>query len=169
MSRRAQENLVSVFLLAVFTGVILLCQDFGPRARMIPMPLAIFGIVLVLIQMAWHNFGSTEELQMDMISVQSPDAPAAETPAKPAAGTKPPWWRELAAYGMVAALMALIFIVGVMPAAFLFTAAYFGFTGYCSWLRSLVYAAALTLSMYLLFAVALEIQPYHGLLAPLFK
>lgn len=169
MSRRVQENLVSVFLLAVFTGVILLCQDFGPRARMIPMPLAIFGIALVLIQMAWHNFGSTEELQMDMISVQSPEAPAAEAPAKPAAEAKPSWWREAAAYGMVAALMALIFIVGVMPAAFLFTTAYFGFTGYCSWLRSLVYAAVLTACMYLLFVIALEIQPYHGLLAPLFK
>jgi hypothetical protein len=169
MSRHAQENLVSVLLLAFLAGVILLCQDFGPRAKMIPMPLAIFGIVLILIQMAWHNFGSTEELQMDMISVQAPDAPVAEAPAKPAPETKPSWRREAAAYGMVAALMGLIFIVGVMPAAFLFTTAYFGVTGYCSWLRSLVYAAALTASMYLLFVVALEIQPYHGLLKPLFQ
>lgn len=169
MSRRAQENLVSLFLLAVLAGVIVLCQDFGPRAKMIPMPLAIFGIVLVLIQMAWHNFGSPEELQIDMISVQAPDAPLAETQAKPAPAPKPSWRREAAAYGMVGALMALIFIVGVMPAAFLFTTAYFGLTAYCSWSRSLAYAAVLTASMYLLFVVALEIQPYHGLLTPLFK
>lgn len=166
ISRRVQENLVSVFLLAVFTGVVLLCQDFGPRARMIPLPLAIFGIVLTLIQMAWYNFGSTEELQMDMIQVQLPDA-ADDAPQAPA--KKTPRQREAAAYGMVGALMALVFIVGAMPAAFLFAAAYFGLTGYCSWWRSLGYAAILTASMYLLFVVALEIQPYHGLLAPLFK
>lgn len=169
ISRHAQENLVSVFLLAVFAGVIVLCQDFGPRARMIPFPLAIFGIVLTLIQMAWHNFGATEELQMDMISVQAPDIPGAEAPAEPPPAAKTPWQREAAAYGMVGALMALIFIVGVMPAAFLFTAVYFGVTGYCSWWRSLGYAAILTVSMYLMFVVALEIQPYHGMLAPLFK
>lgn len=170
ISRRAQENLASVFLLAVFAGVIVLCQDFGPRARMIPLPLAVFGIVLTLIQVAWHNFGSTEELQMDMISVQAPAAPAhGDVAGKAAPAAKTPWQREVAAYAMVGALMALIFIVGVMPAAFLFTAAYFGLTGYCSWLRSMAYAAILTASMYLLFVVALEIQPYHGLLTPLFK
>lgn len=166
INRRVQENLVSVFLLAVFTGVILLCQDFGPRARMIPLPLAIFGIVLTLIQMAWYNLGSTEELQMDMIAVQ---VPGAADDAPEALAGKTPRQREVAAYGMVGALMALIFMVGAMPAAFLFATAYFGLTGYCSWWRSLGYAAILTASMYLLFVVALEIQPYHGLLAPLFK
>lgn len=168
MSRHAQENLVSVLLLAVFASVIVLCQDFGPRARMIPLPLAIFGIALTLIQLAWHNFGSTAELQMDMIPVQTSDAPAEQAPV-PAPAAKASWRREAAAYGMVSALVALIFIVGAMPAAFLFTAGYFGWTRYCTWRRSLVYAAMLTASMYLLFVVALEIQPYHGLLAPLFK
>lgn len=103
---------------------------------------------------------------MDMIQVQLPDAAddAAQVPVK-----KTPRQREVAAYGMVGALIALVFIIGAMPAAFLFAAAYFGFTGYCSWWRGLGYAAILTTSMYLLFVVALEIQPYHGLLAPLFK
>lgn len=167
MSRHAQENLASVLMLAIFAGVIVLCQDFGPRARMIPLPLAIFGIVLTLIQLAWHNFASTAELQMDMISVRTPDVPAAET--APAPATKPSWRRELFAYGMVGALLALIFVTGVMPAAFLFTAGYFLLTRYCSWWRSLAYAAALTASLYLLFVVALEMQLYHGLLAPLFQ
>jgi len=169
MSRHAQENLVSVLLLAVFTGVIILCQDFGPRARMIPLPLAVFGIVLTLIQMAWHNLGSTEELQMDMITVDSPEVAAADTPVvrdnKPSG---PSWLREAKAYGMVVLLLLLIHVAGVMPAAFVFTAGYFIVTRYCPWPQSLAYAALLTLSLYLLFVVALEMQPYHGLLAPLF-
>ncbi len=170
MSRHAQENLVSVVLLAVFSGVIVLCQDFGPRARMIPLPLAVFGIVLTLIQLAWHNFGSPESLQMDMIAVDAPEAPVGEAPA--AAQDKKPsgpaWLREARAYGMIGVFLALIFVTGVMPSSFLFTAGYFMRTRYCSWPRSLAYAALVTLSLYLLFVVALEMQMYHGLLAPLF-
>jgi len=166
MSRHAQENLASVLLLAFFAGVIVLCQDFGPRARMIPLPLAVLGIALTLIQMAWHNFGSTAELQMAMISVQVPDIPVADVPAAPV--KKPSWQREATAYGMIGLLLALTYATGVMPAAFLFTAGYFMVTRYCSWQLSLVYAGALTASLYLLFVVALQMQPYHGLLAPLF-
>jgi len=169
MSRHAQENLASVLLLAVFAGVIVLCQDFGPRARMIPLPLAVFGIVLTLIQMAWHNLGSTEELQMDMIAVEAPDVPADGAPAvQQNRPSGPAWLREARAYGMIGLLLLLIHLVGVMPSAFIFTAGYFIVTRYCSWPLSLVYAAMLTLSLYLLFVVALEMQPYHGLLAPLF-
>ncbi|MBY0270281.1 MAG: tripartite tricarboxylate transporter TctB family protein [Burkholderiales bacterium] len=167
ISRHAQENLASVLLLAFFAGVIWMCQDFGPRARMIPQPLAIFGIVLTLIQMAWHNFGSPAELRMDMISVQAPDIPVAEAQAAPE--KKSSWRREAAAYGMIGVLLALTFITGVLPAAFLFTAGYFMVTRYCSWQRSLIYAAVLTASLYLLFVAALQMQPYHGLLAPLFQ
>lgn len=167
MSRHAQENVASVLLLVFFAGVIVLCQEFGPRARMIPQPLAAFGIVLTLIQMAWHNFGSPEELQMDMISVQAPDIPDAEAPEAPA--KKPSRHREATAYGMVGLLLALTFVTGVMPAAFLFTAGYFMVTRYCSWQLSLIYAAVLTGSLYLLFVVALQMQPYHGLMAPLFQ
>jgi len=167
ISRHAQENLVSVLLLALFAGVIVLCQDFGPRSRMIPLPLAVFGILLTLLQLAWHNFASPDDLQMDMLSVQAPEAKAGDAP--PPEKKKPPLWREFAAYGMVGLLLVLIFVTGVIPAAFLFTAGYFMVTRYCSWWRSLAYAAILTVSLYLLFVVALEMQPYHGLLAPLFQ
>lgn len=165
MSRHAQENLVSAVLLALFIGVIVLCQDFGPRARMIPLPLAVFGIVLTLIQLAWHNLGSTDELRMDMISVRAPDAPDAEAalavPAK-----KVTWWHEAGAYGIIGLLVLIIFLVGLMPAVFIFTGGYLWLSGYCSLLRSLVYTTLLTASVYLLFEVALQMQPYHGLLAP---
>ncbi|MBI2509463.1 MAG: tripartite tricarboxylate transporter TctB family protein [Betaproteobacteria bacterium] len=170
MSRRAQENLVAAALLALFAGVIWLAQDFGPRARMIPLPLAIFGIVLTVIQILWQNLRSTDELQMDMIAVQAPgaagkpegDAEAAGAPAK-----RVTWRQEAGAFGIVAALFGLIFVVGIVPAVFLFTGGYFRVTRLYSWRASLIYTAVLTAAVYLLFVVALQIQPYHGLLAPL--
>lgn len=169
MSRRAQENLVAAVLLALFAGVIWLCQDFGPRARMIPLPLAVFGIVLTVIQIVWQNLRSTDELQMDMIAVSAPGEP--EKPegggAGEGAGGKVTWRQEAGALGIVAALLALIFTVGIIPAVFLFTGGYFLLSGLYSWRASLLYTAILTAAVYLLFGVALQIQPYHGLLEPL--
>ena len=171
MSRRAQENLAAVALLAVFAGVIVLCQDFGPRARMIPLPLGILGVVLTLIQIVWQNLRSTDELQMDMIAVPAPGvaAPNPETSpgAKPLAGRAPSWREEAAAFGIVAVLLALVLLLGPVPAVFLFTGGYFLFTRHYSLRAGLIYTAVFTAATYLLFFVALEIQPYHGILAPI--
>lgn len=168
MSRHAQENVVSAVLLALFTAVILLCLDFGPRARMIPLPLAIFGIMLTLLQLAWHNLRSTDELHMDMITVRAPDAPEAEA-ALSAPAKKTTWRQEAGAYGIIGLLVVMIFALGLMPTVFVFTGGYLWLSRYCSWQKSLIYTALLTASVYLLFEVALQMQPYHGLLAPLFE
>lgn len=162
MTRRVQENIVSAALLLLFAGVIWLCQDFGPRARMIPLPLAVFGIVLTVIQIIWQNVGSTDELQMDMIRVARPAAGMEAASAGRAAVT---WREEARALGVVAALLGLILTAGLLPAVFLFTAGYFRLTGQYAWLPALLYTSALTASVYLLFVVALQMQPYHGLLA----
>jgi len=170
VSRLTQENLVAAALLVFFGGVIWLCQDFGPRARMIPLPLAVFGIVLTVIQILWQNLRSTEELRMDMIQVRTPgDAarPAAGTQAASQAGKPISWRLEAGALGIVVTLVALILVTGIIPAVFLFTGGYFLVTRQYSWRTSLVYTGVLTAVVYFLFVVALQIQPYHGLLAPL--
>jgi len=172
MSRHAQENVVAAALLVLFVGIIVLCQDFGPRARMIPLPLAILGAVLTLIQIVWQNLGSTDELQIDMIAVPARGVaapkPATSAEAKPSAGKKPSWREEAAAFGIVAVLLALVLLIGPVPAVFLFTGGYFLFTRHYSFRAGLIYTAVFTAATYLLFFVALEIQPYHGILAPLF-
>lgn len=173
MSRRAQENLAAAVLLAVFAGVIVLCQDFGPRARMIPLPLAILGVILTVIQIVWQNLRSTDELQMEMIAVPVPGvaAPRAETSAeaKPSAGKAPSWREEAAAFGIVAVLLALVLLLGPVPAVFLFTGGYFLLTRHYSFRAGLIYTSVFTAATYLLFFVALEIQPYHGVLAPIIE
>jgi hypothetical protein len=170
MSRRAQENLAAAALLALFFGVIWLCQDFGPRARMIPLPLAVFGIVLTTVQILWQNLRSTEELHIDMIQVRTPgDAatPAAGTQAASQPGKRVTWRHEAGALGIVGTLLALMLATGIIPAVFLFTGGYFLLTRQYSWWGSLIYTGVLTAVVYLLFVVALQVQPYHGLLAPL--
>jgi hypothetical protein len=176
MSRLTQENLVAVLLLIVFGGVIWLCQDFGPRARMIPLPLSIFGIVLTLIQLVWQNMRSTDELQMNMIDVAHPsrvkleatEEAAEEAPEPDPSPAKPATLRrEMLAYGIVALLIGLVYAIGVIPAVFVFTGGYFVVSRQYGWLAGLVYTSLYTAVIYLLFIVALQVPPYHGLLAPL--
>jgi len=169
MSRIAQENFICAALLALFTAVIWMSLDFGPRARMIPLPLAVFGIVLTLIQVAWQNLRSTDDLQIDMITVD-PLAVAAEAKAevREEPRKRVTWHEEVGAFGIVVALVALIFTLGILPAVFLFTGGYFALTREYSWRASLIYTSILTVAVYLLFVVALQIHPYYGLLAPFF-
>lgn len=170
MSRRTQENLIAAMLLVIFGGVLWLCQDFGPRARMIPLPLAIFGLVLTVIQIVWQNVRSVDELKMDLISVSDSavaSAPAPEAAPKGSGSRDATWLLELRAYGLVGLLIGLFLLVGIMPAVFIFTAGYFILTRQYSWLMGLIYTSAFTACVYVLFFAALQIEPYHGLLTPL--
>lgn len=169
MSRRARDNVAAVLLLAVFALVIYLCQDFGPRARMIPLPLAIAGIVLTLVQLVWQNLGSTDVLQMEMIAVDEPQPAMAEPKLAAERETAPGWKREARAYGIVALFLALVLTLGPLLAVFVFTAGYFVLTRHYSWKAGLMYTALFAGTVYLLFGLALGLQPNYGLLAPLFN
>jgi hypothetical protein len=166
MSRRVQENMVAAVLLAIFAGVILLSLDFGPRARLIPLPLAIFGLFLTVVQIVWQNVGSTEELQMDLVAVAGRPPAGPASAEAPGPGGKTSWRREAGAYGIVAILLTLMLTVGPIPAVFAFTGGYFVLTRQYSWLASLIYTVGFTVAVYLLFFAVLQIQPYYGLLAP---
>jgi uncharacterized RDD family membrane protein YckC len=80
---------------------------------------------------------------------------------------RPAWLREAGAFGIVGLLITLIFVTGIIPAVFLFTGGYFLLTRHYSLRAGLAYTAIFTSAIYLLFVVALQIQPYHGMLAPL--
>ena len=169
MSPRTADNIAAVCFGLVFIGVIVLSLDFGPRARMIPLPLAIIGLVLTLAQLAWQNLRPAEDLKMDMIEVDAPPAGAAVPSRKTDASSAPSWRREAGAILMVAILLALVLAVGPIPAIFVFTWGYFLLTRQYSWFRGLIYTSIMTAAVYALFVVTLEVQLYHGLLTPLME
>jgi hypothetical protein len=171
MTRGTQENMISVLLLAVFGGVLWLCQDFGPRARLIPQPLAVFGIALTLIQLVWHNMGRDTAPAMEMISVDAGAIPGdgEGRPREERTQEQLGRWGEAGAFCIVALLLALVFTTGIFPAVFLFTAGYLVLSGYCTPFRGLAYSVVMTLAIYLLFVGGLEMQPYHGLLGAWFR
>jgi hypothetical protein len=166
MSRRAQDNVAALVILGLFVLVIVLSLEFGPRARMIPLPLAIFGIILTIVQIVWQNVRSTDELQIDLISVARPAVAMERADERPQAAHTTRR-SEVGAYGIVALLLGLVLALGPIPAVMIFTGGYFVLTRHYSWLVGLIYTVAFTLAVYLLFFVGLQIQPYHGLLEPL--
>jgi hypothetical protein len=169
MTRRAQDNVAALCFAAVFIGVIVLSLDFGPRARMIPLPLAIIGLLLTVAQLVWQNVRSVEDLRMDMIEVNAPPAGAGAPSKKTDASSGPSWRREVGAILMVAILLGLVLALGPIPAIFVFTWGYFFVTRQYSWLKGLIYTSIMTASVYALFVLTLEVQLYHGLLTPLME
>ena len=176
MSTRAQENLVAVVVLALFVGVIYLSMDYGPRARMVPLPVSVIGVILVLVQIVWQNLRSTDELQVDwlkLIAKRSQDEIAPEREAKPREETphaeSDAAKRERLACLLVLAFLALILALGPIAAMAVFTFVYFVRSGHYRWVRAAIYTALATGAVYALFVVALDIQLYHGVLEPLFN
>jgi len=174
MSRKVQENFVVGVVIVVLLGVIYLSLGFGPRSRMVPIPVATFGLVLALIQLVWQNLRSTDELYVDLLEVLTKRGdgrqalgPAADAPAAGAVKAAPRLWpKELAALGLVLGFLGLVLLIGPIPSIFIFTGGYFFVSRHYSWPKALGYTVVFTIAVYLLFVVALEIQLYHGLLEP---
>jgi len=169
MSRRLQENIVILALLAFFIMILVISLGYGPNTRMVPVPIAIMAIVLILFQFVWQNLRSADELNIDMLEVltkrsSSDPEGAGEAPTNvPRPGE---WGRVLAAFGMIAVLVVAILAIGPIPSIFLFTAAYFAISGHYRLGKAVLYAAAFAIASYLLFIQILHIQPYNGYLEP---
>jgi Tripartite tricarboxylate transporter TctB family len=184
MSRRAQENLVAGVLLAFFLGIIVLSLGYSPRSRLVPLPMAVLGAILVTVQLIWQNLRSVDELQVDVLefltghsraegpipaaqpgSVGSKDAGSpGSLPRKDAKTTGS--WKSFVAFGMVAVLLAGFLLLGPIPAIFLFTAAYLILTKYSSWPRGLAYAAVFTTIIVVVFGHVLKIPLDRSILLP---
>ena len=181
MSRRSQENLLAGVLLCFFIGVLVLSLDYGPRARLVPIPISVLALILLAAQIVWQNLRPADELHVDMLEFltkrgikpgESEDAeaePAAETivGAPPAADGAVGFGREAFAFAKILVFVGLFLALGPFPAAFLFTFAYFSLSRHYHWGRALVYTTIFTAAVYGLFVEVLDIQLYHGLLEPL--
>jgi hypothetical protein len=170
MSRRIQENIVAGFVLAFLLAIIVLSLDYSPRARFVPMPVAVFGVILVSIQLVWQNLRSPDELHVDVLELltgraRNADGSGGETKAA-ARDTGPGIRKQVIAFGMVALLLVGFLLLGPIPSIFVFTAAYLGLTGYFPWPKSLVYAVVLTVIVVVVFGYVLQIPLDRSILLP---
>ena len=176
MSRRTQENIVGVIVLAVFVVMLYLTFGYSSRARLVPLPVCILGILLAVAQLLWQNLRPADELRVNILDVvgrgtistpvvglQS-GSPPAQPQGTEAGGERKPAG-ELSAFGIIAILLALVLIVGPLPSVFLFTAGYLALTRHCSLARAILYAFLCAAILYGLFGFALGVQLNRGLLS----
>ena len=177
MSRRAQENLICGVLLTGFIMVIVLSLDYSPRSRLVPLPMAILGTILVTVQLAWQNIRSPDDLKVDVLEFltgqrrQTESSGAAgDQASSPVGGAEPPpsAWRNVVAFTTVALLLAGFMLLGPIPAIFLFTTSYLTLSGHSSWPKGLAYGAVFTVIIVVVFGYILKIPLDRSILLPSF-
>jgi hypothetical protein len=181
MSRRVQENLVGAVLLALFVAVLIMSFDYGPRARLVPVPIAIIGMLLTVAQLVWQNLRGADELHVDVLELvagrdgsdrrqaaqrEAAQREAAQNEAGGATG-QPSLRAQARAFAVVGALLALFLLLGPIPAVFLFSAGFFLWSGEASWSRALIYALICAACLYFIFGYILQVQLNRGFAAPL--
>jgi Tripartite tricarboxylate transporter TctB family len=169
VSRRAQENVLAGLLVVFFVGYIAVALGFGPNARLVPLPMAGIGLLCLLVQIVRQNRpGGLRKNTFGPLALITGGRPTEEPEAE--ADTREPsrvFERELRAFGFVGGFAVLIAALGPVPAVFLFSAAFLAISKHYPLWKAVAVAGAFAVLLYLLFVVGLELQLYHGLLAPL--
>lgn len=169
MSRRAQENVIAGILLGVFAVYLLLTLGLGPNARLVPVPIALLGLAFLLIQIVNQNLRGGSEFNLDLFESLTAGVASGPPQGPEPSETATAFGRELQAFGFLAAFIVLILLVGPIVAVLIFTTGYFVVTRHFAPLKAVAVASLCALALYLLFAVGLQLQLYHGLLEPLFE
>ena len=170
MSRRGQENVIAGLLVAVFAVYLLLTLGLGPNARLVPVPIALLGLGFLMIQIVSQNRSDGREFQLELLASLTAGVTSREEEKESSLEEAPPSYpREVQALGFLVAFIGLILLLGPIAAVFIFTTGFFVVTRHFAPLKAVTVAGLCTLALYLLFAVGLQLQMYHGALAPLFE
>ena len=170
MTRRMQENLIAFIILGIFVAAIVASLDYGPRARLVPIPIAVIGILFMVGQIILQNIKSEDSLQVDLLDFLTKKGDKAD-PVLAAAAAPPVATKrratpksELQAFGIVALLVAIFLVLGPIPAMFIFTAGYFIVSRHHAPWKGLAYSAFWTILVYLVFTTGLKVQLDRNLL-----
>jgi hypothetical protein len=163
MSRRAQENIVALILLVIFVAAIVASMGYGPRARLVPIPIAALGAVFTLLLLVFQNLRPDTKLELDLLEVLARKPSTDSTDLRLAAASSVPEpgtlrLEDLAVIGVVALLIALMIVLGPYVAMFVFTAGYFIAARQYRPLKAMAYAFGYSLLCYLVFTVALDVE-----------
>lgn len=176
MTRRTQENFVVAILICVLIATLVAAMEYGPRARLVPIPIAVLGLIMAVGQLFLQNFHSEKELRIDvleLVSRRSADREAIDDTASEGEKTDDPaetdpderarfFQREKTAVGFILFLVAIFMLFGPLASVFIFTAGYFILTQHRSPVKSLVFAAGFTALTYIVFTLWLSVDLLRG-------
>lgn len=174
MSRRAQENIVAFIFLIFFVGMIILSFNYSPRARMVPVPIAITSAVIILIQIYLMNFRKDINLNVDPTelltggkSKESIEEGRAKDQVAEVKIQKIKGGKESVAILIVLSYLGLTLLIGILPAMLIFVMGFYIFITKLHWIKSLIITLLCEVGVWVLFVFILEVQFYEGWLVKL--
>ncbi|MDA8228010.1 MAG: tripartite tricarboxylate transporter TctB family protein [Desulfitobacterium hafniense] len=172
MSKKLENNVVALVLLVIFIGFLYLSFNYSAKARLVPVPIAIASIILIIIQLLIQNFAKNFDLSVDpsqlFKATQNEAAVTNQEARKNVQVKKQGGGKETTGIGLVLLFLAMILLIGMMPAIFLFVLGYFIILGQEKWLKALIYTAICEASIYFLFVTILNVHMYEGLILKMF-
>ncbi|WP_338824098.1 hypothetical protein MHOCP_22210 [Moorella humiferrea] len=163
-----EDNLAAIAFLIIFIIFAILSMQYGDRARLVPLPVAIGSGVLVLIQLVLQNSREASNLRLavnagELFGTEKiKESFEGKKIKDKTAGGKEGW-----AFLMLALFLVTILVVGIEAATIIFVAGYFRFINKAGWMRSLLWGAGTMMALYILFTILLRINFYRGLLEQL--
>jgi hypothetical protein len=165
MKRSTQELVMAIIFMLACLGFALVSFKYGYRARLVPLPVAIFSIAMVLIDLFFERvLGRRMAVDADEIFIKNKRSGDSCQPVKAERLDGHPEWMALL---VVAMLLALVLIFGVIGGLFLYIFIFFKFFNRVSVIKAGVWAGAVTASVYVVFGLFLHVVFYKGILAAL--
>ncbi len=166
MSTKAQDNVACIVAILIFAAfLVLTSQLVSFRARLVPMPIAAVSIALLLIQLYFQNFRPDVKLSVegtDLFQIR-PDVAEEEVETSTAVRqSRQNAHSELSAFAVVFALFLMVVLLGLLEAVFLFVLGYFILFGKERPHVALIWSAASTAILYVLFIRITNIHPWDG-------
>ncbi|KJS88277.1 MAG: hypothetical protein JM58_01590 [Peptococcaceae bacterium BICA1-8] len=165
MTKKTANNIVAVAFLLFFIAVAILSTGFGPRARLVPLPVAIGSAVLISFQLYLQNTKNTKiNLAIDAGELLFGAKESKDSSGKKKEKKENLLKKELVSIGIVVSFLALILVIGIEPAILVFVVGYFRFINKAKWWKSFVFGIGTLLFIHLLFVQFLNVHFYKGIL-----
>lgn len=159
-TERRRNLYVSLIVLALMVGFLFWALDFDPRGRMMPVLVAWIGIVLATLDVIAHTDNKVGRWLALVLSGTFEEMRRTEDPAVRSARFR----REVAACLWMLAAVALVFVVGFLPAIPVYIFAYMLIYGKRSVRQSGITALVTVFFVWLVFEIFLQYEIYRGIL-----
>lgn len=170
-------SVMDIIVLAVFVAAAFIASEYTARARLVPVIVTIGCALLMLVHIGLQIRGMALDIdQRELMGRDSREAAeTAESNEKALAAND---GRQIVSYeggslasglAIVAGLPALIYLVGMLAAVFLFTFGFLLIISRFGLVRSLLAAAVTLVAVYGLFVAALGVRMNEGVLFAVFS
>lgn len=163
MKQSTQELIMSILFILVCSAFLFASFQYGPRARLVPVPVAAVSIILVLLDLFFERVLKRRmAVNADEIFVKAkPSGDSRETGQTMRQGGQPEW----AALVIVAVMLLLVVLFGIVGGLFLFVFGFFKFVNKTGVFKSAVWGVGVTAAVYVVFGLALKVVFYKGVLS----